>query len=422
MKKVLWGVITALIALNSASALTTSILQATHNSTGITPGKTGVITLSLTNNGADIAYDTKIALKAIDNPLTSNSLCNECETYSNAQKTCLAYADNCYTKVGDVLGSTGQEAIFRVNVPEDIESGVYVVEFDIHYQSKNLTTSATESRIINKRVALNINSLNVKPDVNIKKVTTPETISPGDEFNLTIELENTGDLKAQELNLMLLSDDLEVKGTTNNRAIGDLEVSDNKSVTYTLLADAALMPGVYTIGLVMNYTDNENSYSKNADTGILINGQADFNIFIQDISPDIITSDTEISAFISVANIGVINAQSVSIQINPCSDIELGNVNEDFLGDLDAGDFTSTSFEFKPKKEGEAEIKLTVKYTTPSGEKAEYNSTETIIFRFNKETTTTPIRGLNLTYIILGLAGIIITYFLIKRLTKKKKK
>jgi len=419
MNQRVWGAILVLISLNCVMGY--SVLQVSKTNTEMNPGETGVITLSLTNAGNDVAYNTRIVLKALDSPLTSDSTCNNCKEHSSTQRVCLEFRDYCYTQVGDIYGSNGQDASFRINVPEDIESGVYIAEFVIHYTSKNITSNVEINRQLTKRYALEVDNPNIKPEVSIKSIDSPEIISPGDEFNITVTLENTGEVEAEELIINLLSDDLEVKGTTNSRTINNLEVNEITIINYTLLADAALIPGVYGIDFALNYSDNDNSYSKTSSTGLLINGQADFNLFIQDISPDIITSDSEVTAFISVANIGVIDARSVSVQINPCSDIEVGMINEDFLGDLDAGDFTSTSFTFKPKKEGESRIELTVKYTTPSGEKIALNSTERIVFSFSDQKTTTMPRGYGLINITIIVIGIIITYFVIKRLLKKKK-
>jgi len=420
--KLVWGVIALLLTLNAASALPTSILQINDSTIGITPGKTGVIILSFSNAGNDIAYDTRVVLKSINSPLTSDSLCNNCLEYSNSQRMCLTYYDYCYTYVGDVYGGNGQDTSFKINVPENTESGVYVVEFEIHYGSKNTTTGVVESRRMTRRLALDINSVNVKPDINVKSITTTDIISPGDEFNMTIVLENSGEIESKETNLELITSYFKVKGKTNKVAIGDLGVNKQTSVTYTLLADAALTPGVYEVEFNTTYSDNENSYSKTSNTGILIDGVADFNVFIQDISPDIITINSELSTFISIANIGIINARSVSVEINPNSDIELGNNNEDFLGDLDAGDFTTTSFSFTPKREGELNIILTVKYTTPNGEKTEFNSTERIIIRYGGAEVKGMARGFDLTWLVYGGIAVVVVYFFIKKFIKKKKK
>ncbi|HLE06223.1 MAG TPA: CARDB domain-containing protein, partial [Candidatus Nanoarchaeia archaeon] len=268
-------------------------------------------------------------------------------------------------------------------------------------------------------VPITITNTNVKPDINVKSITTPEVIHPGEEFNITIELENTGKINAKELNLELISGVFEIKGKTNKVYLGELGINEITTANYTIITDAKTTPGIYTIELNMTYSDDNKTYNKKTDTGVLVDGTTDFKVFIQDISPDIITKDTEINALISIANTGIINAESVTIQINPCNDIKLGNVNQDFIGDLDTGDFTTTSFKFKPAKEGELKVGLTIEYMTPSGKKTTFNTTETIIINYSQAVTSAPKVTFSDVMLVI-VAVMIIAYFLKKRRKSKK--
>jgi hypothetical protein len=392
-------------------------LQPSSSSTGLTPGKTGIITLTISNPETETARNTMIVMKTIDNPLTSNSVCNECLESSSSQKYCLNYKDYCYTNLGDIHYGNSKDVSFRVNIPESIESGVYLAEFELRHDSKNITTGAvtTKREIIN--AVIDIESINIKPNINIKQVITPEKISPGEEFNISIILENDGDLNAKDISTEIITSSFNTKRTTNKLLINNLSVGSNKTINYALMSDASLTPGVYEIIINTTYSDNENTYSDSSETGIMVDGETQFNLFIQDISPDVITKNSLVNALISVANIGIINAESVSIKLNPNSKIELSNVKEDYLGTLDPGDFTTTSFDFTPKQEGEINLNLTVTYTTPSGDQVKYNSTETIIIRFQEATITTQ-RMPIINWIIIVAVIVIISYLLIKKIRK----
>lgn len=398
-----------------------AVLTVSDSTTGIVPGRTGVIILSLVNGATDIAYDTKIVLKSLDAPLNSSLTCNECIEYSTSRLMCFTFREDCYTSIGDIYGSNGQEAIFSIIIPENTKTGVYVAEFEIHYSSKNATTGQMEARYQTKKVAMSINSINVKPDINVNSVIMPETISPGDEFNISITIKNTGEVNARNVNLELITSDFKAKGGTNKESIGNLNINETSTINYTLLASASLNPGVYDLRLNATYSDESNSYSKVSSTGVLLDGLTDFNIFIQDISPDIITSDTEVSALISIANTGVVNAESVSVKLNPNNGITLSNNNEDFLGTLDVGDFTTTSFKFTPNNEGEINLNLTLSYTTPSGKRTSINTTQRIIIRFQDSTIKRSVTP-NDVISVMVYAGVIIAviYFYIKVKRKKK--
>jgi len=409
-------IIIALLIINTASAT----IQTSSLTTGLTPGKTGILTIRITNpSSTNTVYDTKIVLTGIDAPLISNKTCNECTSYSSTQKVCLTYKDYCYLTLGDLYSLNTKESVFKINVPETIESGVYIANFEVEYGYPNLTSRVTETHRETISVPITITNTNVKPDINVKSITTPEVIHPGEEFNITIELENTGKINAKELNLELISGVFEIKGKTNKVYLGELGINEITTANYTIITDAKTTPGIYTIELNMTYSDDNKTYNKKTDTGVLVDGTTDFKVFIQDISPDIITKDTEINALISIANTGIINAESVTIQINPCNDIKLGNVNQDFIGDLDTGDFTTTSFKFKPAKEGELKVGLTIEYMTPSGKKTTFNTTETIIINYSQAVTSAPKVTFSDVMLVI-VAVMIIAYFLKKRRKSKK--
>jgi hypothetical protein len=393
---------------------TASILQISTETNGLTPGKTGVITLSFTNTGADTSHDVKAVLKSIDSPLTSDSTCNKCILYSSTQRVCLDYADYCYTRVGDIKGINGQEAVFRINIPENTESGVYVADFDIIYGSKNVTTNEVSERLLNKKVVINIESTASKPVINIKTVSASQIISPGEEFNLTITIENKGLVKALNTEVELNSV-FKVKDKTNKELIGNLMPGSEHTINYSLISDRTITPGVHEAVFTINYSDETSDYTSTSSTGIIVDGEARFNVFIQDITPNIITNETIINTLISVANTGVINAQSVSIKLKPSDYFDEGNINEDYLGDLDSGDFTSTSFKIKPLSEGELNIELIISYTTPTGQRVDYNTTQKMIIRFSKQETIN--NNINVLAIILTLTIVV----LITRLVNKRK-
>lgn len=413
--KIKWLII-ALLIINTANAT----IQTSSTLTGLTPGEEGIITIRITNpSSTNTVYNAKIVLTGIDTPLTSNKLCNECISYSDTQKICLTYKDYCYTTLGDLHSLNAKESVFKINVPATIESGTYITNFEIEYGYPNLTTRSTEIHRETISAPITIQNNNVKPDINIKSINAPEIIHPGDEFNLTIELENTGKINAKEINLELISSVFKIKGMTNKAYIGDLTINETTTINYTIITDAKITPSVYTIELNMTYSDNNKTYNKKTETGVLVDGETQFNVFIQDISPDIITKDTTINALISIANTGILNAESVTIKINPCSDIEIENVNQDFIGDLDTGDFTTTSFKFTPTKEGELKIGLTLEYMTPSGKKTSYNTTETIVINYNKAITSAPtISTSDALLVVVTIAFIV--YFLKKRKKSKK--
>jgi hypothetical protein len=418
MRKI--GIITiTLLMISSGLAFNTSILQYSSTQTEMVPGKTGIITLDISNLGTGTAEDVKVVLKSLENPLTSSLECDDCKQYSTAQQICMEYEANCYLSIGDLASGNSKQISFSINVPENIETGNYIASFDIHYKERDSESGVMETRRENIVSAITVDSITIRPKVNIKSINTPETVNPGEEFNITLELINEGLVKAKSITIELLTNDLKTKGTTNILSIGDLEAGEETEIGYALITDSSASSGVEDLIFNVSYSDELRIYSKTSSTGLVIGGDSDFNVFVQDITPESITRNSEVSAFISIANIGVTNARSVSIELRPSEDIELGNNNQDFLGDLDAGDFTTTSFDFKPLKEGQINLPLTIKYTTINGKKNEFNTTETVTIRFGEAAQQAT--GFNLTGVLIVGIFTIIGYFLIKKYAIKKK-
>lgn len=419
--KLISGII-ILLFLNAALA-TPAVLSPTTSNIGLTPGKTGYITISLKNQGTDIAYSTKIVMTSLDSPLKSNNTCNDCIEYSSTQRVCLTYQDYCYLNVGDIASGDTKKASFKVSIPENTPADYYEAKFIVYYESKNATTNVLEKTKTELSEIINITSKTVKPDINIRKtIITPESINPGNEFNITFEIENSGELKARDIKLSLTTTNFKVKGTTNRILTDDMNASEARNITYTLFADASLPTGVYDVGLNASYTDNDNSYSTTSSTGVLIDGKTNFNVFIQDITPDIITPNSDVSVLVSVANTGIITAESVSIKINPDESVTLGNIQESFLGNLDSGGFTTASFNIKPNKEGEIKLNFTVTYTTTTGNKESFSKMDKIIIGYTQAVTSARENPLIQYggYLIYAAVIIIIAYFFIKAKRKKR--
>lgn len=410
--------IKAIMVLLLMSTANASVLQAVPTITGINPGSNGTITITLSNTGTDIAYDTKIVMRAIDTPLTSEKLCTQCNTYSNLEKRCTDYATWCYINAGDVQAGNNQIINYKISIPENIEEGTYFAYFDVHYGSINATTREVNNRRKDVQVVLEITNINAKPEITIKSVSAPEELSPGQEFNITVTIENTGKIKAQKVNTELITNDFQTKGMPNNIIINELSPGTITEKTFTLISDAAINPGVKKITYQVSYTDNKETYSTTTTSGILIDGKTEFTIYLQDISPSIITKDTIINSLISIANTGIINAKSVTIKINENEQIITQNVKQDFLGDLDVGDFTTTSLEFKTLNEGMIEIPLTIEYTTPSGDRITQNITEKAVIRYTQQATEQKTIGFSDIILIIGTAALLL-YLLKKRKSKK---
>jgi len=349
---------------NNASALTTSVLQVNHTVTDMTPGKAGIISLSLTNLGTDISYNVKTVLNSLDNPLNSTLLCNDCNTYSNSQKRCITYEDYCYVIVGDVYGSNGQNVVYKISVPEDIDSGYYVASFDIHYDSKNITTGVMESRQITKKVAFNINSLD-EPDIIIEKVDSMGVINPGNDFSFILNLSSDHDLRNVELSInpgeasgIVLNDD------TNIRKFGELIVGDEQQVIFNLITGEEVTLGTKVIPISVSYFYDGVQYFENFTTGLEVTGLAELSFSDIETVPFNPVVDEQFKLRVEVENTGSTSAENVTISL--LSDTLTG-LNRKFTSSIKKNNFGETVFYLTPSVDGLNEFQVIVEYSDELG-------------------------------------------------------
>ncbi len=406
------------------------VIQVNSSTTNMKPGETGYITISLSNDGAQPAYSTEISFTRLDEPLSSSRVCTNCMVYSTTRKFCLNYAQECYYQMGDVYGNDAKDITYEISIPVNISTGYYLAEFLIRYISYNSTSSTELTKYVYKHEILRIENNEIKPDLIINKaVTNPEVINPGQKFNATLSIENSGSFNASNTKVRINSTSFSTYSAPNIASIGNLSISEVKEVLFELVSDKSLLPGVHAIAINLTYDkDSDNHYSLLGDFGVIVGGNSTFEVFIQDIDPELIVNGTDTAVILSIANTGIMDADSVSIKLHSSQDIALKNVREDYIGDLDSGDFTSSSFSFIPEKQGSIELIFELSYTNQLGERINYNFTESIYLGYAPVMDASGIRFAWLPEWLLGNSGAIILiavivmllYFFLKSKRKRK--
>ncbi len=410
MKKTTISLLTFII-LNLAFATPINpLIQVSSSASNMEPGKTGYITVSLRNDGAQPANDAKIALVALSSPLSSDSLCANCIKYSTTRKLCLEYADECYTNLGDIYGSDSKEAVYAVKIPNDAPTGYYLAEFSIKYVSYNNTSGTEKDKYISHYVVFKIENNETKPDLGIASVTTePKVVMPGENFNITLKIKNYGDYSASKAKLEVTSDHFSTRNNASIINIGDLKSQESKEVLLELGSDKDLLPGLHEISFKLSYEkDGEYTYSQESSFGVLVGGNTTFEVYIQNVEPEYVINGTKTSVILSVANTGVLDASSVSVRLHESKNLVLGNVAEDFLGDLNPGDFTSASFTFMPINYGPIDLVFEIGYTNQLGQRVSYNITRRIYLGYGTQAVSA--EGINIFTIFSQNLGVLILF------------
>ncbi len=412
---------------NVFAAPMTALIQISANTSNLIPGKDGYITISLRNDGTEPAYSTRVTLFDIEAPLYSTQKCSDCQIWDTTRNFCIRYEDHCYIEVGDVWGDDSKEQLFRISIPKNITSGVYLASFDISYTARNTTTSTESTHYIRKYVLVNIANNDSNPLIRISDVAiNPITAYPGGEMNASIKLTNERENDALDLRVSVNGGNFIVIGMSNEVYHGSIPSNGYQTINIPLRISEFAPAGINYLNLTLSYKDsNDNLFTDEESIGYIVGGETSFDLFISSVSPKIVTNDTETTVSINVANTGLLNAESVRVELLEGEGYDRNTVTSKFLGKLDAGDYTTASFNIIPTKRGEIRINMILRYTDSTGANREIPAEATMYLSLqgpsNQITSTSGGSVFQYTGIIVVIGiCVFITYYFFKARRKRQ--
>jgi hypothetical protein len=123
----------------------------------------------------------------------------------------------------------------------------------------------------------------------------------------------------------------------NTKYIKYLEPNQSVTVSYSVMADVNADPGLYTLGVNLNFEDYE-STNKSIQTtaGLFVGGATDFDASFSE------SSQGEVS--LSLANVGNNIAYAVKVSIPEQDGYKVSGSSSTIVGNLEKGDYTIASF------------------------------------------------------------------------------
>ena len=181
--------------------------------------------------------------------------------------------------------------------------------------------------------------------LNIKDITTvPEHVSPGQPFNLNIEVENNADTFFRMVKFKLDTDDFSTLESSDEKYIKVLEGGEIENITFKLISQGNADAALYNIPLKITYEDNEGtSYSKNISFGLIVLESPQLIKNIEET--EIISSGDKGTISISLSNIGVDEIKFMKTTLQNTEDYRVISTREVYLGNIDSDDFESADFD-----------------------------------------------------------------------------
>lgn len=233
MKRILCSLLILLIIITMIPtvSLAQGILVITSSKTiNATSGESVRIPITLENLGDDEIQDITVSADISD-------------------PTYVYLSDSSYEYIEYIESGESEKVSFKVEVDDLAQRGTYKVDIAIRY----------EGFIQNETINIRVNSN--PPRLNISRVDIlPErTISPGQTFNIGIELENLGDIVAKDIKVSLegLSEDgISLANGSSNQTIQSIPGGLKNYAAFQLKASKKLKQGNYQLKLKLKFNEN----------------------------------------------------------------------------------------------------------------------------------------------------------------------
>lgn len=252
----------------------------------------------------------------------------------------------------------------------------------------------------------------------------PYPAEPDNYVDLVFQIESSGGIDAEDVLVQLLPKypfSLD-PGVSPVKRIGLIRGTQNNEeavlVKYKVRVDKDAVDGENEIDLRFTYNTNGKwtTYYKREFDITIDDPKTDFDVAIQDYSP--ITN----SLTIAISNIGDEDANSVTVSLPSQSSIDIIGSDKSIIGNIEANDYTVTSFKVIPKEDSALIIRIS--YTDSINIRRE--TEKAVIFNasvYNQKTTSEDGGDYRaLVYIIIGIIGIVVIFIVLRILRKRRKK
>ena len=277
------------------------------NPTIVSPGNQGYISLILKNIGTDEIQEIDVTLESKDWRINPE---NEWDI-----------------DVGGISIGNSMTLMFFFKVHSSAPAGLYEIEFEVRtlnagYVSRSAIVTVEDSSLLD--------IINVEPDV----------LNIGEVTEMTFTIANKG----QDIfnNILMYWEDTDnyilPSGSDNRLTISTIEPQNTTEISFKVIVNPALVPGVYPIFITLEYYDKTSTKQTiSSEVGLQIGGGTNFDIILQESTAGITT--------FAIANTGSNTASSVIVSIPIQPNFSLNGASSVSLGNLDAGDYTLATFQ-----------------------------------------------------------------------------
>lgn len=346
----------------------------------LTEGETTKVIITLLNSGDNEGKDLKVSLDPNDispiNPIGPIQLEFNDET---------------------ILQGETIEIQYPIKVKENITENVYYTPIFLEWKDSVLKTT---SQISQAGFYIKKSQSSVEVSHN-----TPDTITPGSEFDISLSLKNTGSIvKNVEITIDEDSNSL-LAISSNNMHIKQLVSGETANFDMKFISGKDMATGLYSIPLTLRYIglDGQTKIQKER-IPVEVKGHSKLNIASLKIDPQNPKKGDTVTIELRVENVGDADADDAKLIL----DSTLHGFKTAYLGELEKSDDTPAIFTLHAPAAGKAVNQMTLTYEDDFGK---HTVTEEIRFDISNNQT----QSIGNILIPLLVAMVLIVYVVAKK-------
>ncbi|MBS3089795.1 hypothetical protein J4461_02835 [Candidatus Pacearchaeota archaeon] len=247
----------------------------------------------------------------------------------------------------------------------------------------------------------------------ITDVDAPE-LMPGEEGILKIFVENTLNKDIEDVSLSLHLQELPfaIVGSSES-SIDEIEEDDTEDFSFLIRAAPTATPGDYQIPYTLSYENI--SRAKTGVIGVRIEGSVELASVVIAEKPVIKEKDTLI---IRIINNGFADARYVNVRLVPNGFTALSDTTL-YIGDIDANDFESASFEVIYTSENPI-VEATIEYRDFNNQQRISVVQESLTIYTREEAIERGIIERTNTLLYISIISILIIIFIVVRIVRRR--
>jgi hypothetical protein len=345
-------------------------------------GETYSLLINIKNFGENYALDLKADIDL-----------NDVSPIDSIGRTRLVFVDQKILPGEDIVLE------YPVNVKQNTPEKVYYVPIALEWE---------DDTSVSKNQTIMVGYLIKEPHSSIEvSYEAPDKITPGEEFNLGLTIENKGDTIYHIDTIVGGDRESLLSKSPDNIHIEELATGESELIQMTFVSNKDLATGLYSIPITLKYEGLDGQPKAQTEfVPVEVNGLAKLNIASLKIEPQNPRKGEEITIEARIENVGDDDAENTKLVL----DSELEGFKTAYLGELEKDDDSPAIFTLRAATAGEVINTLILTYEDDFGE---HDLTEEIIFNIS-ENNNQNIQMLSI--------GLLVAFVFVIRFAVKKRK